>query len=129
MKFKGVRSVLTAVTLAAIAGIVLGAAAVSASSSTRELQAQGALPTAASEVGSSIKLLAFDPAISVAVGGTVTWTNNDQLPHNVMANDDSFKSPLLLQSGESFSFTFAQPGSFAYRCTIHPGMEGLVIVE
>ncbi len=71
----------------------------------------------------------FNPGtITVKAGQTVTWTNNDDIPHTVRANDGSFKSKVL-DSGESFSFTFAKAGEYAYFCSIHPHMTGKVIVK
>lgn len=76
----------------------------------------------------TIQGFAFDPpAISVAVGGEVTWTNADPAPHTVTADDGSFDSgPKDL--GGTFSATFDQPGSFPYHCEIHPTMTGTVTV-
>jgi plastocyanin len=71
---------------------------------------------------------AFTPAeITVPVGATVTWVNRHGARHDVVAADGSFASPLFGQ-GETFSFTFAAPGEYPYVCSIHPGMEGTVIV-
>jgi amicyanin len=67
------------------------------------------------------------PAITVKRGSTVTWTNDDDIPHTVVAVDKSFKSKVL-DTGDRFSFTFAKPGQFAYFCSIHPHMTGKVIV-
>ena len=70
----------------------------------------------------------FTPAsVTVAVGGTVTWTNGDSTQHNVTANAGAFKSPTLAP-GAVFSFKFTTPGTYAYNCTFHGGMTGTVIV-
>ena len=72
---------------------------------------------------------AFDPATTeVPVGTRVRWTNRDPAAHTVTAEDGSFSSDPLGQ-GAQFAFVFAQPGTFAYRCAIHPAMEGTVIVR
>jgi plastocyanin len=68
------------------------------------------------------------PAITVKPGSTVTWVNDDDIPHTVVAVDKSFKSKVL-DTGDRFSFTFAKPGQFAYFCSIHPHMTGKVIVK
>ena len=65
--------------------------------------------------------------ISVAVGTTVTWTNNDDVPHNVVSTDRKFMSPVL-DTDQRFSFTFNEPGSYPYFCKIHPMMTGSVQV-
>ena len=69
-------------------------------------------------------------AASVAVtrGTVVTWVNDDDIPHTVVATDGSFKSKVL-DTGERFSFTFAKPGQFGYFCSLHPHMTGKVIVR
>ena len=68
------------------------------------------------------------PLIGVKQGTTVTWVNDDDIPHTVTALDKSFKSTVL-DTGERFSFTFAKPGQFAYFCSLHPHMTGKVIVS
>ena len=58
-----------------------------------------------------MKNLAFNPAsVTVAVGTTVTWENQDGMSHNVIADDGSFKSPDL-GPGKTFSVTFEKPPS------------------
>lgn len=66
--------------------------------------------------------------ITVRPGSTVSWVNDDDIPHTVVAADKSFKSKVL-DTGERFSFTFAKPGQFAYFCSLHPHMTGKVIVK
>jgi plastocyanin len=71
----------------------------------------------------------FSPAtLTVALGTTVTWTNDDDIPHTVMAKDKAFRSKPL-DTGNQFSFTFATPGEYAYFCSLHPHMVGKVIVK
>ena len=67
------------------------------------------------------------PTVTVKAGTTVTWVNDDDIPHTVVAVDKSFKSKVL-DTGDRFSFAFAKPGQFAYFCSIHPHMTGKVIV-
>lgn len=74
----------------------------------------------------SVANFAFDPAtLNVSQGTTVVWTNNDTVPHNVVG--DNFASPTL-NPGDQFSYTFNDGGSFAYKCTFHPQMNGVVMV-
>ena len=70
----------------------------------------------------SIASFSFQPAsLTVSVGTTVTWTNNDSASHTVTADDGSFKSGTL-GKGETFSQTFATAGTFAYHCAfLHDG--------
>jgi plastocyanin len=61
------------------------------------------------------------------VGDTVAWRNGDSSTHTVTANDDSFDSGFI-DAGGMFAHTFAKPGSYAYHCTIHKFMRGVVVV-
>ncbi len=71
----------------------------------------------------------FGPAtLTVPVGTTVTWTNHDDIPHNVVSTDGVFKSKVI-DTDESFSFTFHKAGTYPYFCAIHPKMTGKVIVK
>ena len=72
----------------------------------------------------------FEPAaITVPVGTTVTWTNNDHFTHNVRLLDDG-GDVLELPPGESVSFTFNGTGEHRYDCSFHPNdMKGVVIVS
>jgi len=66
--------------------------------------------------------------LSIPVGTTVTWTNDDPgMVHSVTAVDGSFDSGLFA-TGETFSHTFDSPGDFEYFCTPHPWMRARVIV-
>jgi plastocyanin len=72
---------------------------------------------------------AFAPAsVTVSPGSTVTWTNRDEEPHTVVANDGSFHSPGM-GTGATFSHTFPTAGTFDYVCSIHPMMHGTVVVK
>lgn len=66
--------------------------------------------------------------LTVAVGTTVTWTNNDSIPHDTIADGGQWSSPIL-NPGQTFQFRFATAGTFPYRCTLHPGMVGTVTVQ
>ena len=76
----------------------------------------------------SIDNFAFVPAtLTVAAGSTVTWTNRDEEPHTVVANDGSFHSPGM-GSQATYSYTFPTAGKFDYVCSIHPFMHATVVV-
>jgi plastocyanin len=66
--------------------------------------------------------------ITVAVGTTVTWTNNDSTGHTVTSNTGAFDSGAL-GAGKTFSFTFQTAGTYQYHCTFHAGMVGSVVVQ
>jgi len=77
----------------------------------------------------NIDNFSFSPAtISVKAGTAVTWTNRDDIPHTVVADDKSFKSKVL-DTGDKFTFTPTKPGTYPYFCSIHPKMTGKLIVE
>jgi len=58
----------------------------------------------------------------------VTWLNRDDIPHTVAAKDRLFKSKVM-DTDESYSFTFSTPGEYAYFCSLHPHMTGTIVVE
>lgn len=71
---------------------------------------------------------AFSPQkLTVTVGTKLTWTNRDQEPHSVMEQDKKFHSAAL-DTDDSYSFTFTQPGTYHYFCTLHPQMTGTITV-
>ncbi|HEY1524716.1 MAG TPA: cupredoxin family copper-binding protein [Candidatus Angelobacter sp.] len=71
----------------------------------------------------------FSPnPLTVPVGSTIRWTNQDDIPHNVVSDDKSFKSKAL-DTDETFTYTFTKPGTYTYFCSIHPKMTGKVVVQ
>ena len=75
-----------------------------------------------------IENFAFTPkTLTVKVGTTVTFENDDDIPHLVVANDASFRSKAL-DTGDSYAFTFTKAGDFAYFCGLHPHMQGTISV-
>ncbi|MCU1452858.1 MAG: Cupredoxin-like protein [Acidimicrobiales bacterium] len=83
-----------------------------------------------------IASLAYSPAsITVTVGGSVTWVNDDPIEHSVTANDGSFDSSpscpgTCMGPGATFTFTFTRAGTFPYHCRIHGlAMSGTVTVQ
>ena len=76
----------------------------------------------------TIARMRFEPAsIVVKKGTTVTWTQNDAMPHTVTAGDGSFGSPQM-GGGGTFSHTFDEAGTYAYACSLHPAMQARVQV-
>lgn len=87
-------------------------------------------PAAAPSATNAVQItgFAFAPAtITIPVGTTVTWTNSDEEPHTVTASGGAFRSPGM-GTGATYAFTFSEPGTFDYICTIHPFMHGTVTV-
>ena len=87
-------------------------------------------PVAApSTVEVKIDNFTFGPqSITIAAGTTVKWTNRDDIPHTVVSTEGAFKSRVL-DTDESFAFTFSKPGNYPYFCSIHPHMTGSVVVQ
>jgi len=76
----------------------------------------------------SVDNFSFAPAAAtVRAGSTVTWTNRDDIPHNIVSTDRAFKSPVL-DTNQQFSHRFDAPGTYTYFCSLHPRMTGQVVV-
>lgn len=89
----------------------------------------GPAPARAADHAVLIQDFAFGPAtMTVAVGDTVTWTNADSAPHTVSAENGAFDSGNV-DEGQTFSFTFTAPGTYAYRCDYHNEMAATVVVQ
>jgi len=77
----------------------------------------------------TIKNFDFMPmSLSVSAGTKVTWTNKDGEPHTVVSESGLFRSGAL-DTGASYSFTFAKPGIYKYLCGIHPKMMAQIVVK
>jgi plastocyanin len=77
----------------------------------------------------TIKNFDFMPmSLTVGAGTTVTWTNKDGEPHTVIGESGLFRSGAL-DTGASYSFTFAKPGTYKYLCGIHPKMTAEIVVK
>jgi len=85
--------------------------------------------TASTTTEINISGFAFVPTdITVAVGATVTWTNLDSAAHTVTSETNLFDSGNLARNA-TFSYSFANRGTFSYYCALHPSMKGKVSVE
>jgi plastocyanin len=71
----------------------------------------------------------FGPAALVRPGTTVTWINGDDIPHTVVAADTKAFRSKVLDTDDRYAFTFNQPGTYAYFCSIHPHMTGKIVVK
>jgi plastocyanin len=71
----------------------------------------------------------FGPmTLEVARGATVTWVNKDDIPHVVASTTGKFKSRAIDTDG-TFTYTFAEPGTYEYYCSVHPKMTGKIVVK
>jgi plastocyanin len=104
--------------LPAVAALVLAAAGCAS-------QASGNPPSSIDGPAVAVQDYQFAPrSLSVETGATVTWVWEGRAPHDVVGQ--GFES--ADQSSGTFRHTFKQPGTYAYECTIHPGMEGSIVV-
>jgi plastocyanin len=96
------------------------------------LAVAGVFPIASAQAAAAevqIDQFTFAPQqVTVKAGTTVTWLNDDDVPHTVASSTKLFKSKTL-DTKDSFSFTFTTPGTYEYFCSLHPHMTGAVVVE
>ncbi len=81
--------------------------------------------------GEQVKIdnFSFTPQVlTIKAGVSVTWTNKDDVPHTVVSTTKKFASGVL-DTDDRFLFTFNEPGTYDYYCSIHPHMTGRVVVQ
>jgi len=90
---------------------------------------QSAPPAEGGGVQVAMEGIAYAPRqVEVRVGQTVTWTNNDEVMHDVVATSGAeFESELLGQGG-TYSFAPTEPGVIEYVCSVHPSMTAAITV-
>jgi len=75
----------------------------------------------------------FPTSVTVAAGGTVTWTNEDDGPHQPDADDgdsrNGFGAPVAINRGERYRYTFLTPGNVTYHDDRDPTLRGVVVVQ
>lgn len=112
------------------------AASVPAPAAAPAAAAQPATPAGAGAAGVAgvnvtavdIRDFAFSPAIvTIPAGASVHWVNRDDEPHSVAAEDKSYRSALL-NTDDSYTRVYSQPGEYPYYCTLHPHMRGKIVV-
>ena len=89
-----------------------------------------ALPGTAHAASLEVKIgnFTFGPQkITVKVGDTVTWINEDDIPHTIVSTG-KFRSKAL-DTEDKYSFTFTTAGTYEYFCGLHPHMQGSIVVE
>lgn len=98
-------------------------------SSTEQSTADGSAAKETSNIVMSN--LAFSPSkITVKKGTTVTWTNNDDVQHDINPDEPTqeFKKSALFGKGGTYSVKFDTAGTYSYHCTPHPFMKGTIEV-
>ncbi|HEV8401043.1 MAG TPA: cupredoxin family copper-binding protein [Gemmatimonadales bacterium] len=95
----------------------------------RRKTGEGGEGDAGNAVPAAMRTMAFAPTnIEIAAGATIRWTNDDQLVHTVTADDGSWDSGEIAP-GRTWRHTFDRPGTYAFHCTPHPFMKGVVVVR
>jgi plastocyanin len=69
------------------------------------------------------------PDLVIAAGTTVTWINEDDVPHTAVAEDHKTFRSKPMDTEDKYVFTFANPGVYPYFCSIHPHMTAKIIVR
>ncbi len=89
-----------------------------------------AAPAYAADSQIGIKDHQFTPAtLTISAGSKVTWTNHDEDPHTVAESGAKKRfHSAALDTNDSYSFTFTEPGTYDYFCTLHPMMTGKIVV-
>jgi plastocyanin len=106
-----------------------GAAAEAAQEAT-PVAADAGADAAAESLAVDIKDFAYNPPeLTVPVGGSVTWTNNDTAPHTATGLDREALQSGAIAPGASFTQTFDAAGTIEYFCEFHPNMKGSIVVE
>ncbi len=114
----------------AVAGLVLAGCGSSKSTSPGgSSSSSSSSSTTATGDTVAIKNYSFSPAtLTVKVGTTVTWTQDDSGTKHSATDAGVFDSTLLPQ-GKSFSYKFTKAGTYNYICTAHQFMKGTIIVQ
>jgi plastocyanin len=93
------------------------------------LAAAASFPAHAADTKVKIDNFSFAPeSVTVKAGTTVTWINEDDIPHTVASSAKAFKSKAL-DTDDTYAFTFMTPGVYQYFCSLHPHMTGTIVVE
>ena len=114
----------------ALAGaFVLGAAVAAIASISPLVQARESTAADSTAIDIKIDNFTFAPQrLTVRAGTTVTWRNQDDIPHAIASTTRAFKSKAL-DTDDTFAFTLTTPGTYEYFCSLHPQMTGTIVVE
>lgn len=93
------------------------------------LMAAASFPAHAADTKVKIDNFSFAPeSVTVKAGTTITWINEDDIPHTVASSTKLFKSKAL-DTDDTYAFRFTTPGVYQYFCSLHPHMTGTIVVE
>jgi len=94
----------------------------------RRQQTRKSVTLGANEIG--IDNFQFTPAtLTVKPGTKVTWVNNDDVPHLIVNVQQRFKQSPVLDTDKRFSVTLTKAGTYSYFCSLHPMMQGKIVVR
>ena len=128
------RALLAVVVLVALAALVAACGGSSSANTTTPTTPAATTGGTATASAVAIQNFAFTPkTLTVAPGTTVTWTNNDSTPHNVISTvsislnsaTTSTIASANLNQGQTFSFTFTKKGVYFYECSIHKALASM----
>jgi plastocyanin len=102
--------------------------ATTATPATTATTATTTAPTGVPNLSITIAAFRFSGDQTGVVGDTVAVANSDAVGHTWTSTEAAFHSGVL-SSGDTFTFTFDQPGTYGYFCQIHPEMTGSITIE
>ncbi|PYP79102.1 MAG: metallophosphoesterase [Gemmatimonadetes bacterium] len=118
--------------LAIVDGTLSGAPPAIAEASHEAMMKRGANKPAAAHGPNEIGIdnFAFAPAtLTVKSGTKVVWINDDDVPHLIVNVEGKFPSSKVLDTNQRHSVTLTAPGTYKYFCSLHPQMQGKIVVE
>ena len=123
--------VLVVLAILVIGGIIYGVTRSSSpTTSTATATATAATTTSGNTTAIAISNSAFaTTSVTIKVGDTVTWTNQDSIAHTVTSTDGGPLNSGNLAKSATYSYTFTKAGTYAYQCSYHPYMTGTVTVQ
>jgi plastocyanin len=129
----GNQAVATVTAAGVVTGVAVGATSITASGTvgsvtkTATVSVTVAAPSPSASVDATVQNT-FNPATAfITRNGTVTW--NFATLHNVIFDGSGGPTNINDTASGSVSRTFPTAGTFNYHCTIHPGMNGAVVVQ
>ncbi|HXN71326.1 MAG TPA: cupredoxin family copper-binding protein [Candidatus Acidoferrales bacterium] len=112
---------------------ILGAAAALSLSLASSVLRPSSVIAAQEKPGATVVTIdnfSFAPMqLEIPAGTEVTWINKDDVPHTVVSDDHKLFKSRALDTDEKFSFTFKDPGTYEYFCSVHPKMVGKIVVK
>jgi plastocyanin len=108
---------------AAVLGLVLASGALRPRSAIAAQEQPGTITV-------TIDNFSFAPMqLEIKAGTEVIWINKDDVPHTIVSDDHKLFKSRALDTDEKFSFTFKDPGTYEYFCSVHPKMTGKIVVK